>query len=147
MLVKPNQKVVFALIVFLLLLASFFAGRLNNEPMHVQAQEMPEDENRAVSGHTCKIIDVAIYSNRAHVKCDVPFVLGLAPKTTSVYYFAIANTNENKMLINRVMAIGLTTMSMNRSAYLVVETASAQNPPGCLASDCRQLLGLSGHNY
>ena len=116
--------------------------------MNVQAQEMPEDENRAVSGHTCKIVEVAMYEDRAHVKCDTPKVLGGFPAPVhNVYFFAIANTNENKMLINRVMAIGLTTMSMNRSAYLLLETASSENPSGCLTQDCRKLLGINGLNY
>ena len=138
---KTIQKVTYALIVVLLLLGSFFAGRLLNKPMHVQAQENPGDETRGVVSFNCDIDQVAIYSDRAHIKCANFIIVG----SDTVRYFAIANDKENEMLINRVMAIGLTNLSMNRSVNVWFSSVSSNNPSGCQSADCRKLLALMAH--
>jgi len=137
---KTIQKVVFALVVVLLLLASFFAGRMNNQPINVQAQEITEDEDRAIAGFSpCTVQQVAMFGNRAHIRCTE------AVGTTSIRFFAVADTPANKSLINRVLAIGLTQMSMGRAVYIEYDNNSANNPPGCLVSDCRKLVGIMGY--
>lgn len=128
---KIVQRVVFALVVVLLLLVSYFAGQMYRPPMNVQAQEVPGDENRDINSHTCYVTEVAMYDNRAHILCGVMF-------------FAIADTPANKTLINRVLAIGLTNMSMNRQVRVVFDTLAENNPPGCLTTDCRKLIGIVG---
>lgn len=138
---KTIQKVLYAVVVVLLLLGSFFAGRLLNKPMNVQAQEDPGDETRAVVSFNCEIEQVAIYSDRAHIKCDNSIVVG----TDNVSYFAIANDKENEMLINRVMAIGLTNLSMNRYVNVWFSSVSSNNPSGCQSNDCRKLLALMAY--
>lgn len=139
---KTAQRVLFVLIVVFLMLASFIAGRMLHKPKTVQAQEEHGDETQASASLTCTVNQVAIYSNRAHIRCVSPVVIG----SDTVYYFAIENTLENEMFINRVMAIGLTNMSMNRSVYIWYDTSSSSNPPGCQTNDCRLLLAASGLN-
>lgn len=140
MLVKPVQRVVFAVIVILLLLASFIAGRMNNEPMNVLAQEVTEAETQTIGTYSCVIKQVAMYHNRAHVMCTTPLSIGIA----NIYFFAVEDTPANKALINRVLAIGLTQMSMDRSVTVQYESDYAENPPGCGISDCRKLVGIMG---
>jgi hypothetical protein len=138
--VKPVQKIIFALIVVLLLLASFLAGRMYNKPMNVLAQEITDDENRATAGFNCNINEVAMYANRAHIRCANSVAVG----SDTVWFFAIENTSANKTFINRVIAIGLTNMSMNRWVYVNYDTSSSNNPPGCLTGDCRKLVAILG---
>ena len=138
---KTIQKVIYALVVVLLLMGSFFAGRLLNKPIDVQAQEDPGGETRATQISDCDIDNVAIYSDKALIKCSTPIFVD--PDT--VYYFAIANTKENEMLINRVMAIGLTNMSMDRHVYVSFDTLPEHNPSGCHVNDCRKLLAVNGY--
>lgn len=135
---KTNQRVVFAIVVVSLLLVSFIAGRMKNQPINVQAQELPDSEERA-GFSPCEVEQVAMYPNRAHVKCKDP-----VPATT-IRFFAVADTPANKTLINRVLAIGLTQMSMNRYLYIEYDANSANNPPGCLSTDCRKLTGIMGY--
>ena len=137
---KTIQKVIYAVVVVLLLLGSFFAGQLLNKPMNVQAQEITGDETRAIV-FNCNIDNVAIYSNRAHIRCTNFITVG----SNTVRYFAIANTNENEMFINRVMAIGLTNMSMNRYVEVWFDTLASNNPSGCQPGDCRKLYAVNGH--
>mgnify|MGYP001360767452 CR=1 FL=1 len=138
---KMIHRVLFVCVVAILLLASFLAGRMYTQPMNVQAQEMPEDEDRYTYSMNCNIDQVAIFSNRAHIRCSNSVIVG----SDTVYSFAIANTTANKTLINRMMAIGLTNMSMNRYVHVYFETLSSSNPSGCLTSDCRKLVGITGH--
>lgn len=137
---KMIHRVLFVCVVAILLLASFLAGRMYTQPMNVQAQEMPEDEDRAIVGFSpCTVQQVAMYGNRAHIRCVE------SVGTTAIRFFAIANTTANKSLINRVLAIGLTQMSMNRAVQIEYDTNSANNPVGCLVSDCRKLVGIMGY--
>jgi hypothetical protein len=138
---KTIQSVLYSLVVVILLLASFFAGYLHNKQTAVQAQDIPGDGDRYTAGFDCNITEVAILGNRAHIKCANSVVVG----TDTVRYFAIENTSANETLINRVMAIGLTNMSMNRYVYVHYETLSSSNPPGCLTGDCRKLYSVLGH--
>lgn len=137
---KIVQRVVFALVVVLLLLASYFAGQMYRPPMNVQAQEVPEDENRGTGTHLCSITQVAMHYNRAHILCFIPADVD----GTNVIYFAVADTPANKTFINRVLAIGLTGMSMNKNVQVVFDTLASNNPPGCLTTDCRKLIGIVG---
>lgn len=130
---KTIQKVVFALAVLLLIMASFFAGRTNSTPLNVQAQEeVHEAEGR--QNHTCSLEYVGIDSDLAIVQCSVPI--------DNIYYFAVADTPANKALIDRMMAVGLTQMSMNRQVFITYDFNSANNPPGCFAVNCRLLQGI-----
>jgi hypothetical protein len=130
------KKVVYVVAVVLLLFASFLAGRLFNRQSKVQAQDIIGDETRYMTSFNCDINQVAIFDNRAHIRCANP--------ENGIAYFAVANTPENQSFINRVMAIGLTNMSMNRSVWVFYETLSSSNPPGCNTGDCRKLEALSG---
>lgn len=134
MFTKTIKKVLFAFVVVLLLLASFFAGRMHNKSMNVQAQEMPEDETRGTTGFNCDISQVSIFGNRAHIKCT--------NSQNGIAYFAVANTSENQIFINRVIAIGLTNLSMNRYVYVFYDTLESNNPTGCNMGDCRKLLSI-----
>jgi hypothetical protein len=137
---KKIHRVLFAFVIAILLLASFLAGRMYTQPMNVLAQEIPEDEDRAIATFApCTVIEVAMYNNRAHIRCVE--TVG----TTEISFFAIANTTANQSLINRVLAIGLTQMSMNRVLYIQYDTNSANNPVGCLVSNCRKLVGIMGY--
>ena len=137
---KTVQKLVFALVVVLLLIASYFAGQMYSRPMNVQAQEVPESEDRAIDYHDCYVNQVAMYHNRAHILCDTYESVG----TTKVWYFAVADTSANKSFINRVIAIGLTNMSMNRQIRVWFDTLASNNPPSCLTTNCRKLTGIVG---
>ena len=137
---KTVQKLVFALVVVLLLLASYFAGQMYSRPMNVQAQEVPESEDRATSSHVCSVTEVAMYDNRAHIRCSAPKDVD----GTDVWFFAVADTPANKSFINRVIAIGLTNMSMNRQIRVWFDTLASNNPPSCLTTNCRKLTGIVG---
>lgn len=132
---KFFRQVLYVLVIAVLLLGSFIAGRMLNKPKAVQAQEISDSENR--STFYCILDSVAAYENRMHVRCDTAAF-------DNVRYFAIESTSANEMLINRVMAIGLTNMSMNRGVWVYYDVNSANNPPGCNIIDCRKLTGLSG---
>ena len=130
-----SRKVLFVLVVVTLLLGSFIAGRLLNKPENVLAQEITENGVRWVS-HYCYLNSVAVYDVRIHVRCTL--------SDDGISYFAIETTRENEMLINRVMAIALTEMSMDRPVYVYYDPISSNNPPGCNTGDCRKLIAISG---
>lgn len=133
---KTIKQVLLGLVVVLLLLGSFFAGRMLSRTMNVQAQGEPEIGDRDAA-HDCSIIEVALLSNRAHIRCSNGY--------GAIYFFAVANTSENEVLINRMMAIGLTNLSMDRKVYLYFDASFASNPEGCLTTNCRKLTGIIGY--
>lgn len=137
---STTKKILFGVVVAVLLLGSFFAGRIQNKAIAVQAQDEPGDQARAEVSFDCNINQVAIYGNRAHIRC------GNAPTgDPTVHYFAIENNSENELMINRVMAIGLTNMSMDRWVRLWYDTSETNNPTGCQDVDCRKLIAVIGH--
>ena len=101
---KIVKKFVFGLVIIILLATAFIAGHVQKTHVTVQAQEIPEGEDRYTS-YYCYLNNVAAFENRIHIRCTVSI--------GSISYFAIENTRENEMLINRVMAISLTNMTMN----------------------------------
>ena len=67
---KTVRKVLFGVVVAVLLLASFFAGRMHQPAMNVQAQDEVDSEDRGTVWHDCAIIEVALFGNRAHIRCS-----------------------------------------------------------------------------
>jgi len=115
---------------------------MDTRAIDVQAQEIPEDEDRATSTHICQVAQVAVFGSRAHILCKTSKVVG----TDTVWFYAVANTSANKTLINRMMTIGLTQMSLDDNVVVYFDTLSANNPPGCLVTDCRKLVGIVGED-
>lgn len=133
---KFIKKSVFGLVIVILLATAFIAGRIQKDPVAVQAQEILEGEDR-FSSFGCYLDNVAAFENRIHIRCTTAAF-------DDVKYFAIENTRENEELISRVMAISLTNMTMNWPVWVYYEASSSYNPPGCNTGDCRKLVGVSG---
>ncbi|MEQ1812632.1 MAG: hypothetical protein ABL889_22085 [Terricaulis sp.] len=61
----------------------------------------------------------------------------------SVRYFAVENSvSENAMALT-VLSVANAAVQRNRPLTIVYRTNPNQNPAGCLASDCRRIVGVS----
>jgi hypothetical protein len=100
---------------------------------------------------TCVIADVAAFTNRVHVRCPH----GSSPRSglytreytppvqpdPAVIYFAVGATAD-PALADRVIALAGLAVEQNKSVVIFYRTNPAENPPGCLAQDCRRLVGI-----
>jgi len=108
--------------------------------------------NAAEHRGTCWITELASFENRVHIRClpapspgslsshpgsslPDPGVLYLAVDTTKMGYFA-----------DRVIAIAQTAIQMKAYVAVVYDSDIADNPPGCLATDCRKLVAVTLSN-
>lgn len=84
---------------------------------------------------TCKVENVAVLSNRVHVRCDAIPGGGLLKPPT---YFAVELNNP---MADKLIALASQALIANRPLYLTYEGTPGANPPGCQVQDCRRLTG------
>jgi len=99
----------------------------------------------------CVIVDIAAFANRVHVHCVVPtgvhsglYTRDYTPPPqpdVGIVYFAVG-TASDPGLADRVIALARSAAQLNKPVQIFYRTDPAENPPGCLASDCRKLTGL-----
>lgn len=101
---------------------------------------------------TCQIADVAAFSNRVHIHCatgGTTFGSGLYTRDyvpppqpdAGIFYFAVGAASD-PALADRVIALATSVSQQNKQVQILYRTDPAENPPGCLPSDCRRLTGL-----
>jgi hypothetical protein len=102
---------------------------------------------------TCWMADVAAFRNRVHVHCStqaggIPGGGLYSPDYTpppeadvAIVYFALGATSD-PALADRVIALATSASQQNKQVRIFYRTNPAENPPGCLPSDCRGLTGL-----
>ena len=131
----------FAVLVTALLLGSFLAGRAFSRTVPVQAMGDVSDDLSAViqASSYCVVNNVAAFDTRIHIRCNDYVDVG----GDHVYYFAYSTDPVNIDTANQILAIGNTAMAMNYGVWMYFYTDTAHNPPGCNASDCRGLWGVS----
>lgn len=102
-------------------------------------------------GRDCVVVDVAAFSNRIHVHCVVPtqthtglYSRGYTPPPqpdVGIVYFAVG-AQSDPALADRALELATAAAQMNKPVHVFCRTNPAENPPGCLASDCRKLTGF-----
>jgi hypothetical protein len=85
------------------------------------------------------IQEIASLDVRMHVKC--------APNTggvgASIVYFASPTTTATDVrMANRFLATLMTAWAFGRMPTVYWSDNTADNPSGCLATNCRRLLGV-----
>jgi len=100
----------------------------------------------------CTLMDVAAFTNRVHVHCAPAGAAsggGLYTRDYSpppqpdagIVYFAVGAAAD-PALADRVIALATSASQQNKQVQIFYRTSPAENPPGCLASDCRRLSGI-----
>lgn len=99
----------------------------------------------------CQIEDVAAFTNRVHVRCPYGPIVhsGLYTRDyeppprpdPGIRFFAVGATVD-PALADRVIALASLAIEQNKHVVIFYRTDPAENPPGCLASDCRRLVGI-----
>lgn len=81
----------------------------------------------------CTIRNIAVLSNRIHVRCTA------AISGTSIQYFASSGDAAHALVTNRFLAILNTAYTLGKPVYIYYLDNSASNPPGCNSGDCRAI--------
>ena len=102
-------------------------------------------------GRDCVVVDIAAFVNRVHVHCVVPsgvhsglYTRGYEPPPqpdVGIVYFAVG-TASDPGLADRVLRLATSAAQLNKPVHVFYRTDAAENPPGCLATDCRKLTGF-----
>lgn len=87
----------------------------------------------------CTIDNIAAIEDRIHVKCTTAEPDNLL---YTVYYYAVSTVSGPASSANRMLALLNTAYAMTRPVSIMYDTASANNPAGCAASDCRKMLAV-----
>jgi hypothetical protein len=131
---------VFVVVVLALLAGSYLAGRLLARPKTVQAQAGPGPVSPAtadaVLSFYCDVTNVAAYDNRIHVRC-------LTSPGSGIWFFAYPISGASGYTANRMLAVAQTAFALNEDVYIYYMLNSDSNPPGCYATDCRLMTGIS----
>ncbi len=133
---KNSVRIAFFVLAGILLALAFLFGR-SAWQAHAQA-DVPGTGSaapNAVDGgpFTCTIANIAIFSDRIHVKCTT------ALPTTIIQYFAAAGDNLHAATTNRFLMMLNTAYSLGKPVYLYYIDSSSANISGCNATDCRMI--------
>ncbi len=101
----------------------------------------------------CLVAEVAAFTNRVHLRCGGPIYREGASNVTRelpaetpnpldarIAYYAV-DIRAEPVLAAQVVSLGLAARAGGK-ATVFFRTSVADNPPGCLAHDCRRLTGL-----
>lgn len=133
---------------FLVLLAVLLVGALSISALFssLQVRRGSAQEAQTVTGsagplapeagpHTCTIANIAVLTDRIHVKCTTPAIVG----SSSIYYFAAPGDSANFLTTNRFLTLMNTAYALGKPLYVYYLPEISSNPPGCNTSDCRRI--------
>lgn len=84
--------------------------------------------------HNCKSVDVGVYAERIHVRCDVAAAGGIV-------YFAVATANSAHAA--RILSVLNSAHVAQRQIRVLFDPADTSGTAfGCAANDCRRLLAV-----
>jgi hypothetical protein len=108
----------------LLLLAAFLV------PSALQRGEAQLAQPTVAAG-VCTPVDVAVFTDirRIGVQC--------AEAQGSIIWYAMSPTDPD---VDRVLSVLIGAITSGKKLGLVLDDNPADNPPGCLAQDCRKLV-------
>lgn len=121
---------------FALALAAFVVNQPGAAaPMLAPPDPSSESPSAPDAYRACTIEHVSVFDNRWHIKCTTAL-------PANVYYFAIENDLEHKLMGDRMLVLANTALALNKPVGIYYSTLSIQNPFACLATDCRRLVGV-----
>jgi len=132
---KYRIWIFYAVLVLGLVAGSFLFGSLREGPRTVRAQDVLAPEAPGGNPFYCTIVDVAVYENRIHVQCF--------PGDGGIFYFAYATDSAHSSTANRLLAVANSAYAVGDHLWVLYDSNSSHNPPGCLVSDCRLMVGLA----
>jgi|GEM_PF-2987744 len=86
-------------------------------------------------GRACDPTEVAVFSNRIHVKCAP--IKGKA-YTKDIPYYAM-NIKDNAMKVNGVLQVMTAAKANGRKLYIWTDMSDYKSVPGCKGNNCRRL--------
>ena len=100
-------------------------------PVQAAVQPTPQSEVAAPSGAitACTIDNIHVATDRIHAHCTT--------NLSGISYFAVPASPDYQIHANRFLTVWTTAFALNRQVDIWFEDDSAENPPGCLPSNCR----------
>jgi hypothetical protein len=98
-----------------------------------------------VFGRSCDLDEVASFDNRVHLHCKSNSTSSDPTNaanwfiTSAAMYLAV---EVNSPMAQSVTQIGLAALDKHTKVFVIVDSDPDHNPPGCLAKDCRRLVGV-----
>lgn len=111
--------------------------------MSNQAQAAPDEPD--ANPHPCTISDIAVFDNRIHVRCSNPLLIDrpIPFPDLQIYYFAAAGDEDHMLATNRYLTLLNTAFALGKPLDVGWVSGSVNNPPGCLADDCRGIAAIT----
>jgi hypothetical protein len=135
---RQFRTVVLLIVVVAMATVSFLAGRafIGSRVSRAQGAVSPSAPAGPDASFTCtNVNNVAAFDNRIHLRCS--------QANGSVLYYAYPTNGSNGYTANRMLAVAQTAFALGNVTFVYYDADSSHNPPGCNASDCRLLVGIS----
>lgn len=87
----------------------------------------------------CKPVEVAVFSNRIHVKCAV--IQGQA-YTGDIPYYAMKNSTTDLRVLQTLQLL-ISAKERGKTLRIWADMADYKSVPGCKGSDCRRLSAVA----
>jgi len=101
-------------------------------PKTTNLQSNPEYVNAV--WHMCNPVNVATYTTRVHIKCDVP--------ANGIWYFAAPTSNSKHAA--RVLSLLLTAQAVGSQVSVLYDPEDTSGTAyGCDAADCRPIIAVA----
>jgi hypothetical protein len=94
---------------------------------------IPDDYNWR---DNCVIAEMMIRDDSLSVKCTVP------GPNVGLYWFAIHADAAHSLIANRFLVMLNTAYALNKPIYMLFDTDTSHNSPGCIPSDCRLIVWM-----
>lgn len=95
----------------------------------------PDNPDGSAWRDVCIVTDVMVAPDRLHVRCSVA-------EPANVFYFAIQGDASHSLIANRFLVILNTAYALAKPVYILYDTDTSHNPPGCGVTNCRLILWM-----
>ncbi len=131
---KYRIWIFYAVLVLGLVGGSFLLGALREGVQPARAQDVLAPESPGGSPYQCALADIAVFETHIIVYCP--------PGDGGIDHFAYAVDSAHSSTANRMLATASSAFALGDQFWVFYDGDSSKNPPGCLVSNCRLMVGL-----
>ena len=135
---KQTTRIISLVSIGLVVVAVLFVTAMVLQSKAQEAEPKVNSEGPTVASaanpFNCKIDNISVFTDRIQVKCS--------SSTGGINIFATSAVPANEIYADRYYDLMQLAYSKARPLTIYYDENSGANPPGCQATDCRNITGL-----